>query len=53
MYVCVESLTYPHSNKEENMCAMCVSFLSCKKKKQKKKQKKQKQKTETRRKWKG
>ena len=29
----VVSLTFPHSNKEENMCAMCVSFLSCKKKK--------------------
>ena len=39
--VCVVSLTSRHSNKEENMCAMCVSFLSCTKKK------------ETERKWKG
>ena len=40
MCVCVVSLTSPHSNKEENMCAMCVSFLSCQKKKKKKEKKK-------------
>ena len=41
MCVCWKSHFPPHSNKEENMCAMCVSFLSCKKKKK------------TERKWKG
>ena len=26
--MCLVSLTFLHSNKEENMCAMCLSFLS-------------------------
>ena len=37
--MCDVSLTSHHSNKQDNICAMCVSFLSCKK--------------ETERKWKG
>ena len=38
MCVCVVNLTSPHSNKEENMCAMCIFSVLQKKKKEKKKE---------------